>query len=86
MKNVIRASHHATANRHEKINVFKGDIMLNVRTVTEYSISGKRGGYRLQWIKTENKPSWIIGKNNTFGWYKYKKDAMKYAEVYNRSV
>ena len=60
--------------------------MLNVRIVTEYSISGKRGGYRLQWIKADTKPAWIVGIRGTFGWYKYKKDAMKYAEVYNRSI
>ena len=60
--------------------------MQNVKVVTEYSISGKRGGYRLQWIGSDNKPSWIVGVNGTFGWYKYKKDAIKYAEVYNRFV
>ena len=60
--------------------------MQNVRVVTEYSISGKRGGYRLQWINSDTKPSWIIGTNNTFGWYKHKNDAIKYAEVYNRSI
>ena len=60
--------------------------MQQVRVVTEYSISGKRGGYRLQWIGIDNKPSWIVGIHGTFGWYKYKKDAVKYAEVYNRSI
>ena len=60
--------------------------MQNVKVVTEYSISGKRGGYRLQWIGSDNKPSWIVGIKGTFGWYKYKNDAMKYTEVYNRSI
>jgi len=56
---------------------------MNVKVVTEYSISGKRGGYRLQWI-ADNKPDWIIGIRGTFGWYKFKNDAIKAAEVYNR--
>jgi hypothetical protein len=40
-------------------------------------------GYALQWVGA-NKPSYIIGPNNTFSWYKYKRDAVKAAQVYNK--
>lgn len=60
--------------------------MINVKIVTEYSITRKRGGYRLQWIGDGNKPSWITGVKGTFMWYKFKTDAVKSAEVYNRSI
>ena len=39
-------------------------------------------GYSLQWVGA-NPPSWIIGANLTFGWYRYKKDAEKAADRYN---
>ena len=54
--------------------------MTNVKVVKNIT----RGyGYALQWVG-ENKPSWIIGPCNTFSWYKYKRDAIKAAQVYNK--
>lgn len=40
-------------------------------------------GYSLQWVG-ENPPSWIMGAKYTFGWYRYKRDAQKMADVYNK--
>lgn len=56
--------------------------MTNVKIVTEYSVSGKRGGYRLKWVGT-NKPSYIVGVHGTFCWYKFKSDAASAAANYN---
>ena len=53
------------------------------KVVTEYSISEKKGGYRLQWVGA-NKPSYIVGDKGTCGWYKFKNDAVKAAESRNK--
>lgn len=54
------------------------------KAITQFKATGERGGYTLQW-QGENKPSYIIGKNNTCCWYKHKADAVKAAESLNRS-
>ena len=39
-------------------------------------------GYSLQWVG-ENPPSWIMGINHTWAWYRYKRDAIEAAKRYN---
>lgn len=39
-------------------------------------------GYSLKWIG-ENRPSWVIGPQQTFMWFRYKRDAVEAAKRYN---
>lgn len=41
-------------------------------------------GYSLQWIG-KNPPSWIIGPNRTWAWYRYKRDAIEAVKRYNET-
>lgn len=43
----------------------------------------RRYGYSLKWVG-ENPPSWIMGTGHTWAWYRYKRDAVKAAERYNK--
>lgn len=56
------------------------DNIMNVKVIKSLS---RNYGYTLQWINNNNRPSWVIGIQNTFTWYKYKRDAIKTAEYYN---
>lgn len=53
------------------------------KAITQYQATGEKGGYTLQW-QGPNKPSWIVGPNNTHAWYKRKGDAVKRAEELNK--
>ena len=55
-----------------------------LRVITEYRATGIKGsrGWTLQWVGP-NKPTWIVGLNNTCCWYKFKPDAVKAAAVQN---
>ena len=44
----------------------------------------RKYGYTLQVVGEV--PSWVIGPNGTFAWYKYKRDAVSRAAVYNKDV
>lgn len=55
------------------------------KAVTQYSVTGKRGGYTLQWIG-DNCPTWVIGPKQTHAWYRYKKDAVNRAEELNKNI
>jgi hypothetical protein len=39
-------------------------------------------GYSLQWVGP-NPPTWIMGPNHTWAWYRYKRDALAKAAIYN---
>lgn len=43
----------------------------------------RKYGYCLKWIGV-NPPSWIMGSGHTWAWYRYKRDAVKAAERYNK--
>jgi hypothetical protein len=55
------------------------------RVITQYKAQGIKGGYVLQYVGN-NKPSWIVGKNSTFSWYKFRSDALKACEVQNNAL
>lgn len=57
--------------------------MFTVRT--QYSITGKRGGYTLQWMG-DNKPTYIVGPKSTCCWYKHKTDALKACQTRNDAI
>jgi hypothetical protein len=54
------------------------------KVVTQYKATGVKGGYVLQWESLNTCPSYIVGKNKTCGWYKYKKDAVNSANNQNK--
>lgn len=54
------------------------------KAITQFKATGKRGGYTLQW-QGANKPSYIIGENNTCCWYKHKKDAVRAEQQQNEA-
>ena len=43
----------------------------------------RKYGYSLQWAG-ENPPSWIVGVNHTWAWYRYKRDAVEAATRHNK--
>jgi hypothetical protein len=67
---------HGSTTQQEK-------IMFKVKT--NYSATGERGGYVLQW-QGPNKPTHIVGNNNTCCWYKYKHEAEKACGEQNRAL
>jgi len=55
------------------------------KAITQYRATGERGGYTLQW-QGPNCPTYVIGKNNTVCWYKFKKDAVSRAAELNKCL